>query len=605
MNRHSPHPDPSNGPSLADRFRAVLSEIAPTALSSSPVVVGVSGGPDSMALLHLMAEIARSEGADAGLRGALHAVHVNYQLRGRESDKDQELVESFCREHSIPAHVFKADPAEVRKDAGGSGNLQDWARSVRYAHFMQVAAGIAKAREIEAQRQIAHAGHPAHERDFAHAGKSAAPVLVMTAHHRDDQLETILMKVLRGAGMGQWKGMEPVSPMRTAKDGWVRETPAPEPLATLDERPRILLVRPLLDVTKHELLDYVSQHGVPYRIDASNEESGYARNFLRHHLRPEFDRLTPGWEEHVLVLRERAEEFRLLAELALDRCRTWDEGGAVVDETQGADVGRPAGSQAGRPASSINRAAWLELPSAVRPVVLAQWLRENGMSFSRNALQDMSMHLETLQTGRSWALGSGVAVWRDRDRLVLKGLPVERGAEAAQLAPLATPGAGTPHASYRIPATGQDLGVATDASLPWSIAVDTWRGPEPDTLSLAAESLLNASLELRPWAPGDRIQPFGMTGHQLVSDLLTNRKVSALDKSGCLVLWVRPDDGSEPWIAAVLHAPSGTISERARCGPRTPRCLVIMPVAQSPSQPPTPPSSMPSAAFIADARSNG
>jgi tRNA(Ile)-lysidine synthase len=342
---------------------------------------------------------------------------------------------------------------------------------------------------------------------------------------------------------------------------------------------------------------------VPYRIDASNEESGYARNFLRHHLRPEFDRLTPGWEEHVLVLRERAEEFRLLAQLALDRCRTWDEGGAVADETQGADVGRPAGSQAGRPASSLNRAAWLELPSAVRSVVLAQWLRENGISFSRNTLQDMSIQLETLQTGRSWALGSGVAVWRDRDRLVLKRLPVEGGAEAA---PLATPDAGAPpHATIRIPATGQDLGTAAFPSLPWSIAVDTWRGPEPDTLSLAAESLLNASLELRPWAPGDRIQPFGMTGHQLVSDLLTNRKVSALDKPGCVVLWVRPDDGSEPWIAAVLHAPSGTISERVRCGPRTPRCLLIKPASPPAAQPPTPPQSPTSAAFIADARSNG
>ncbi|MEX0823570.1 MAG: tRNA lysidine(34) synthetase TilS, partial [Balneolaceae bacterium] len=128
---------------------------------NNPVVVGVSGGPDSMALLYILYRLAVPT----------VVVHCNYQLRGRASEADQDLVEQICI-------LWEMECVAVRFDTMGEEghNFQDWARDERYRIF----------RDIK---------------------KEADADYILTAHHRDDQIETIFQKILRGAGLAAWKGI--------------------------------------------------------------------------------------------------------------------------------------------------------------------------------------------------------------------------------------------------------------------------------------------------------------------------------------------------------------------------------------------------------------
>ena len=186
------------------------------------LLVGLSGGADSVALLHLLLDEGRQ----------IAAVHVNHGLRGDASDGDEAFVRALCAKHGVPLYVYRADPPE---DPG-----EGWAREVRYGFFRQ------------AMRE------------------SGADALVL-AHHRDDQAETLLLHLLRGAGLNGLTGMAP--------DATV-------------EGMRIL--RPLLTFSRESLRAYLRQKGLAWREDASNDDRRYLRNAVRHELLPLMEQLAPG-----------------------------------------------------------------------------------------------------------------------------------------------------------------------------------------------------------------------------------------------------------------------------------------------------------------------
>src|SRR5689334_16678223 len=151
---------------------AVKSFIGQHALRGQLIVVGVSGGADSLALLHAL----RACRAAYNLR--LHAAHLNHQLRGAESEADARFVEALAREWQIPTTVESRDAEAFARLKRLS--VEESARMVRYGFLEQVA-----------------------EREGAHA--------VAVAHNADDQVETILMHFLRGSGLGGMRGMQPAT----------------------------------------------------------------------------------------------------------------------------------------------------------------------------------------------------------------------------------------------------------------------------------------------------------------------------------------------------------------------------------------------------------
>ena len=186
------------------------------------LLVGLSGGADSVALLHLL--------LDAGAEVA--AVHVNHGLRGAESDGDEAFVRSLCANLTVPLHVYRADPPE---NPG-----ENWAREVRYGFF---------------RRAMQETG---------------ADALVL-AHHRDDQAETLLLHLMRGAGLTGLTGMA----ADTQRDG-------------------MRILRPLLNFSRESLRAYLQEKNQPWREDASNGDARYLRNAVRQELLPLMERLAPG-----------------------------------------------------------------------------------------------------------------------------------------------------------------------------------------------------------------------------------------------------------------------------------------------------------------------
>ncbi len=189
-------------------------------------LLAVSGGSDSVALLTGSVRLLRSGGSE------IHVAHVNHGLRGRDSDADAEFVRHLAAEHGLPVFLLSAD-VRARQQAGGSQSLEETARRMRYQLLTETAA---------AQRLDC----------------------VVTAHHQDDQAETIVHHILRGTGLRGLQGMALHRPLGQG----------------------IPLLRPLLHTSRQTILDYLTCCRIPWCTDASNTDTGLTRNRIRHELLP-------------------------------------------------------------------------------------------------------------------------------------------------------------------------------------------------------------------------------------------------------------------------------------------------------------------------------
>jgi len=211
---------------------------------SDPVVVGVSGGVDSMSLLHVLHEL----GYD------VLAVHFNHELRGSESDADVECVSDYCSELCIS--FVQVQLGRELKNMSGSGSIQARARRLRYVHLRSIA--------------VARGIHR-----------------VAVAHNRNDQAETVLLNLKRGTGLDGMAGMRPARLLNHYDPNDFH--PAKNPPNSAEP---ILLIRPLLHIRRRELEKYVTALEIPWRDDTSNQDLRYTRNRIRHEIIPEQSRDT-------------------------------------------------------------------------------------------------------------------------------------------------------------------------------------------------------------------------------------------------------------------------------------------------------------------------
>lgn len=222
------------------------------------VLIGCSGGIDSLVLLHFL------KAHEEQLAITVSAVHVDHMLRGEDSAADRKFVERLCSDWNVPCFSRSIPIPEILKAAGG--NKQQVCREQRYAYFAEVmeAAGAQK---------------------FA------------TAHHADDQLETVLMAGLRGTLQAGTFGM-----------------PVKRSFATGQ------LIRPLLAVAKQEVAEYARTHGIKHREDASNAEQTYTRNRIRQTIVPLLKKESPAVSQHVTELvQEIQQDQQFLVELAKEK----------------------------------------------------------------------------------------------------------------------------------------------------------------------------------------------------------------------------------------------------------------------------------------------
>lgn len=238
------------------------------------VCAAVSGGADSVALLLLLHEGNALPRESLGV--GLSAVHVHHGLRGDEADADLEFVRELCQRLEVPLHVRHASVPErmaQSREAGRTETVEEAARAVRYACFEEVL------REGQADA-------------------------VLTAHTLDDQAETVLMKLLRGA----WtEGLSGIHPIVEVPGTGNREQGRPG-----------RIVRPLLGVRRAELEDYLRERGQSWRTDSSNTDEAFTRNRVRRDLIPKLRDYNPLVDQALANVAElaREDEARWQAELA-------------------------------------------------------------------------------------------------------------------------------------------------------------------------------------------------------------------------------------------------------------------------------------------------
>jgi tRNA(Ile)-lysidine synthase len=419
---------------------SVLSRVAGTirahdlVASGDRLAIAVSGGSDSVALLWLLRELAAAPGAQFSIVGL---IHVNHLLRGGAAAGDEAYCRALAERLAWPIEVGTFDVAAMARAARRS--VEATARDARYRFFLEAS------RRLDATR-------------------------VATGHTRDDQAETVLLRLLRGAGS---RGAGGIRPQRS------------------------IYVRPLLDCSHTDLRRYLAERREPYCEDASNADCSIPRNRIRHELMPLILRLAPGG----------ARALGRFASLSRD------------DE---AFLGQAAIEVAASVVSSIETGVQLKrAPLAALHAAIARRVIRHALEAAHGTTGAFfaARHVEAI---RRLALADN-----SRGHLDLPGLTVEVDHETLTLSrPAAVRGRDrferglTVPGSVDVPEAGIVV-IASMADIVASAQIENGRGNRA-ALQAAALSL---PLVVRSRRAGDRFRPFGAPGRRKLQDVFVDRKV--------------------------------------------------------------------------------
>jgi len=398
------------------------------------VVVAISGGPDSVALLSLLHQLRSSWSL------TLTAVHCNYGLRGSESEGDQQFVETLCRELRVPLHVKAIDLQSHPPRA----SLQAIARARRYQVFREVAAGCGADR-------------------------------IAVGHTADDQAETVILWMLRGAGLTGISGMPAI------RDGSI--------------------VRPLYDVRRQEILTYLEQAQLTFREDSSNGKPLYLRNRIRHEVMPVLQRLAPSTVESLCRLADLCrEDDRYLEQHVAELC-----GVKEILQSDGSWM--------------IQQAVFRRFSKAVQRRLLRALIQSTDCqqrSPHWNVVERVLQAVSSEQWGSMIPLQSGwIAVEQDQVQFTPLGTVTVGQRTSVEIAPqvLSIPG------RLIWSGTGQVIQVQHQ------IASELGMTLGKDCIVVDAQKL-SQPWSLRSWLPGDRFYPFGMHGHsKKIQDFFIDQRV--------------------------------------------------------------------------------
>ncbi len=375
------------------------------------IILACSGGLDSTVLLH----------ACLKMETPVEIAHVNYQLRGKESEGDQQFLEQLATEKSIPIHVKKIDLQSQLKDGG---NLQELAREQRYAFFDSLQ-------------------------------RTTPNTIVLLAHHKEDQTETFFMNLARNSGVMGLAGM-------------------PEK--------RGCYLRPLLAFSKYDLRTYAEEKSISWREDSSNESLKYTRNEWRNLVLPEIRKSVPELDESVQILTR------------------------VFQEKQS------------------------ELQEKIKTIV-DDILEKKTLSATTFQSLDS---FEVIELCRQ--LGQPIGIAETWTKLNHKGTGVKL-----------TPNENSPF--YKVVFEGDSYSFLSETTIPKlepkieQVEVLPERF-DKSTLYLDRH-LISGELQFRPVQTGDRIHPIGMEGSRLVSDVISDAKLTSIEKQQLQVL---VDDRHVLWV---------------------------------------------------------
>lgn len=390
--------------------------------SGARVIVAVSGGADSVCLLHVLKELFPD--AVAGV------AHFNHKWRAEASDEDERFVAQLARQFALPFHRAEAAPMP--------GNKEQNARRDRQVFF-------------------------------ASLGETVA-----LGHTRDDQAETVLFRFLRGSGLAGLSGIAPNA------NG---------------------VIRPLLEITRAEIEQFLRSKGIPWREDATNQDLSFARNRIRHELLPQLAR---DWNPKI------TEVLAHLADLAYEEEQYWQ---SVLDQIE--LIPTPTAIELPSHLIFPVGQGHAQQPALGRP--LARRLIRRAISLAKGDLRQIDFaHVE--------------AVLNLRRRLQLPGLTVTRSFDWIRFA------ASNP--AHRAPLQITPPGKFLSPDGLTEICVDIAHHNACDTLGMEACQICSP-LELRGWRPGDHYRPQGQSRDQKIQEMFQKARVPSWRRASWPILTSR------------------------------------------------------------------
>ena len=378
----------------------------------SKLLVALSGGADSVALLRVLLQLGYP----------CEAAHCNFHLRGEESNRDEAFVRTLCQSLHIKLHVVHFDTLAHAKEHQQS--IEMAARELRYTWFSSL---------LKADDSLKH---------------------IAVAHHRDDNIETLLINLLRGTGINGLTGIPSVN--------------GP-------------IVRPMLEVSRTDILDYLLHLGQGYVTDSTNLEDDYLRNKIRLNLLPMLEELNPS------VRKTLADTIRHLKGVS----HTYRQ--AMDAQLEGLVQKVSADEMQARIADVLSLQASENF--------LYEWLYPLG--FNPSQIADIHQSMRANQSGKRF-LSKEWEVLRDRDLLLV------RRSDTACAVPVLDVSVTDYDASFQIPAS-------------------------PEVACVDAD-LVELPLTVRRWESGDTFVPFGMKGKKSVCKYMTDRKFTLFQKENQYVV---------------------------------------------------------------------
>jgi tRNA(Ile)-lysidine synthase len=402
--------------------------------SDQSVLLAVSGGVDSMVMLHLFSVLR------AQMKLYLSVIHVNHQLRGDESTGDEQFVREMSDFYNIPFFCERIDVRSHAHEFGVSKQLA--ARRLRYECFERIR-------------------------------KQAGAQAVATAHHADDNAETVLLNIIRGTGIHGLSGIPP-------------------------KREPGHIIRPLLFMTRKEIEFYAEEQCIKYRNDSSNRSLAYRRNELRHNILPTLQRRHPRVVQTLnsiaVMMQDVNEKMHRIVHDAMCAITHKDDEGHLV----------------------LNIHKLKSKPDFLRDEIFVELLHQMDIEPSEKKVSALHQLCDQ-PTGRTVELSGQIEVCRDREVIIFKRTNDKQpGFRQVEI------GKSYDYQNYLVSISTPERVPATFAATHEVEYIDADR--------------LGEQLILRSWHNGDWFIPLGMKEKKKLSDFFTDQKVPKYQKSSIPVL---------------------------------------------------------------------
>jgi tRNA(Ile)-lysidine synthase len=372
------------------------------------------------------------------LKYKVFAAHVNHSLRGKESDDDEEFCTKLCERTNIKLHKKSIDIAAVR--ANSKRSTEELARIERYSFFNDLS-------------------------DKYSYNK------IVTAHNKDDNAETVLLNLIRGTGLSGLSGI----PIR-----------------------RDNIVRPFLHITKEEILEYLAYNNYQFRIDSSNIENEFDRNFVRNQLIPSIkNSLNPKVIESIDKTSSNLKAANETIQKMVNEL--WDNSIKINGFTF--DIHLPLFNE----------------DEIIQGEILKKLFNEEmHIEFNSKLFEDITS-LAQNQVGKKISLAAGFKAVRERNSIHII-IPNEQNEISVEFS------------------VGQSVQTSVNQLSTEMISIEDYRSCKVEGCEFISADNLHDIFILRNWKSGDRFIPLGMKGHKKISDYLTDRKIPNTSKKEVCVL---------------------------------------------------------------------